>query len=204
MKIVGFGYRKGVGKDFCTDYLVRKYGFRRISFADPLKHALEAIFGFSHEQLYGDQKEAIDPHWNFSTRWAMQRVGTETMREFFGALCVQAGFWPSDEINNIWVKAAVRYLRKLREEGVDLVAFSDVRFLNEFQVLRKEGAALVKIIRPPELLDDPTQSTHASEAELDDLPDMEWDLVLRNIGDDYIEVLDSLMTHLEIPPVLDR
>lgn len=199
MKIVGFGYRKGVGKDFCTTYLVNKYGFRRLSFADPLKAAAREIFGFSQEQLYGDLKEEMDSAWGFSPRWCLQHLGTETMREFFGQMFVQEGFWPEEDINSIWIRATVRKLQKWREQGVVGVSFSDVRFFNEYQALRTEGGTLVKINRPIEDLEDPVQGTHASEAELDMVPDSQWDLVLHNVGDDYIQILDELMEQLEVP-----
>lgn len=199
MHTIAFGYRKGYGKDFCANYLVQKYGFKRLAFADPLKDAARALFGFSEAQLYGDLKEVEDSFWGFSPRWLLQRLGTDTLRNTFGEICVKEGKWHPAEINQIWVRALLRKRAQVtRGPGV---VITDLRFLNEFDSLQKEGAVTVKVIRPLSELGNPTQDVHASEVELDSLTNSKWDIVLRNVGDNYIQVLDTLMDRLEVSPL---
>ena len=58
--IIGLSGKKRVGKDTVADYLVSKYGFIKYSFADPIKAVAKILFGFSENQLYGNNKEEID------------------------------------------------------------------------------------------------------------------------------------------------
>ena len=58
--VVGIGSKKQVGKSTIADYLYNYHDFAIVSFADPLKEACAAIFGFSEEQLYGEEKEIED------------------------------------------------------------------------------------------------------------------------------------------------
>src|SRR5579863_3132559 len=53
--IIGITGRKRSGKDTVGNYLVEHYGFVKVSFADTLKEACKIIFGFSDEQVYGDE-----------------------------------------------------------------------------------------------------------------------------------------------------
>ena len=52
--IIGLGFKARSGKDCVADYLVGKYGFQKLSFADSLKGACKEIFHLSDEQLYGN------------------------------------------------------------------------------------------------------------------------------------------------------
>ena len=51
-----------------------------------MKRAVRNVFGFSDAQLWGSQadKEGVDPRYGFSTRWLLQRLGTEGLRLEFG------------------------------------------------------------------------------------------------------------------------
>lgn len=45
MPVIAFSGFKQSGKDSCSNYLCEKYGFKRVSFADPLKDAVSRDFG---------------------------------------------------------------------------------------------------------------------------------------------------------------
>jgi hypothetical protein len=51
-----------------------------------MKRAVQNVFGFSDEQLWGPQavKDAIDARYGFSPRWLLQRLGNEGLRQEFG------------------------------------------------------------------------------------------------------------------------
>jgi len=58
--LIGFLAKKRHGKDTSADYLVKKYNYKKLSFAKPIKDACKILFGFTDEQLYGNLKEVKD------------------------------------------------------------------------------------------------------------------------------------------------
>lgn len=130
--IIAFGHRKQVGKDTCGQYLADFYNFERVAFADPLKQALSAMFGFDEKQLQGsdDDKNLVDPHWGFSPRHALQTLG-EGARQLFG--------------DDVWLRSAERRIVSSKKKNV---VITDLRYPNEAEMIRKHGGILVRIDRP--------------------------------------------------------
>lgn len=171
--LVGVAGFQGSGKDSVASVLTDKFGFERRAFADVLKVACRAIFGFSHEQVHGTHadKEAVDPFWGFSPRWALQRVGTEGLRRVVA--------------DDVWVRALERRL-----PATGLVVVPDVRFPNEVDMIRRLGGEVWLVERAPRrswwerLVDracDLLGFTHASER-LPHRPGL-FDRVVDNRGD---------------------
>lgn len=106
----------GSGKSTVADHLVEKYGASRYGFATPLKEMLKRALDFTDEQVYGTQaqKEAVDPRYNYSARWFMQRIGTEGCRNTFG--------------EDFWTKMCIDTIVR---QNQPLVVIEDMRFLNE-------------------------------------------------------------------------
>lgn len=127
--IIGIVGRKRHGKDTVGAYLEDDHGFHVTAFALPLKRACRDIFGLSAEQVYGDQKEEVDPRWKLTPRFILQKFGTEVGR----AIHPQT-----------WIKATLD-----RAEGD--VAITDVRFVNEAAAIRDRGGYLIKVIRPSKM-----------------------------------------------------
>ncbi len=164
------GYARS-GKDTAAAYL-QGLGFTVFHFADPLKEAARAIFGFSERQLYGDLKEVVDPYWGFSPREALQRFGTEAMRDHFD--------------QNIWVKALLR--RITTHAGP--IAIADIRFPNEAAAIELLGGLIVRVRRPGV----GPMNGHASETALDN-----WDAIdIFNDGtiEDFRMSVDRLVNRL--------
>lgn len=88
----------GAGKSTVAGYLREYYGAHRFGFAQPLKNMVKRALDFTDEQVYGtqEQKEAIDPRYNHSPRWFLQRIGTEGCRATFGA-----DFWTRQTLDAI-------------------------------------------------------------------------------------------------------
>ena len=61
--IIGISGKKRSGKDTISDYLIQEYKFIKYGFADPIKDIAKIIFGFTEEQLYGNEKDIIDLRW---------------------------------------------------------------------------------------------------------------------------------------------
>lgn len=143
--IVGFVGFIGSGKDTAADYLVNFHGFRRDSFANTLKDAVSAVFGWDRVLLEGRTKQArewreqVDTWWakrlnmpHLTPRWVLQYWGTEVCR---------GGFH-----DDIWI-ASLEH--KLLSTSDDIV-ISDVRFPNEIEAIHRAGGKVIRIKRGPE------------------------------------------------------
>ena len=72
--IIGFVGLIGSGKDTAADYLVNNRGFKRDSFAAPLKDAVANVFGWDRNLLEGATAESR--HWREQTDlWWASRLG---------------------------------------------------------------------------------------------------------------------------------
>lgn len=139
--IIGFVGLIGAGKDTAADYLVNYHGFRRDSFANTLKDAVAAVFGWDRVLLEGRTKEARawreeeDTWWSnrlgmrITPRWVLQQWGTEVCRQAFH--------------DDIWIASLENKLRKTRDD----VVISDVRFPNEIKAIHNSGGLVVRIKR---------------------------------------------------------
>lgn len=135
--VLGFA---GSGKGTVSDILIRDHGFTRLSFADPVKDATSAVFGWPRYLLEGDTKESRefretrDEFWSarlgcdVTPRWAMQRMGTEAGRNVFH--------------NELWIHA----LEKRIQDATNVV-IPDVRFPNEMDFIRDQKGFLVRVER---------------------------------------------------------
>lgn len=208
--ILGLSGQARVGKDTFADYLVHNYDFVKIGLADPMKRFCKDVFDFSDAQLYGDERDKPDGRYfrgvvnpaslgdNYLTpRYALQKLGTE---------------WGRDCYNSIWVEYGVRvatrllggYCRYSPSEGLvsvdkDIgpiggVVFSDLRFRNEFETVKKAQGKMIRIYRPGHGGNVGIEG-HASEAEQQTIQDREFDLVVNNDGSliDYYRAIDAIM-----------
>jgi len=140
--IIGFVGFIGSGKDTAADYLVNTHGFRRDSFANTLKDAVSAVFGWDRVLLEGRTKEArewreqVDTWWaerlnmpKLTPRWVLQYWGTEVCRDAFH--------------DDIWIASLENKMRKT----TDNIVISDVRFPNEIKAIHNAGGIVVRVKR---------------------------------------------------------
>lgn len=105
-------------------------------------------------------KEVVDPRWGFSPRWALQRLGTEGIRNSIG--------------DGVWIRAAKLRVERLFERNkqhsnvlagqLEGVVISDVRFPNEADAIREWGGQVWRVVRPGM----PLVEAHVSETAMDD------------------------------------
>lgn len=126
--------------------LVRQLGFTRMSFAAPIKEALDAMFGWD-PGMWQDRewKEETLDGFDFSPRILAQTLGTE---------------WGRDLDPDFWIKALA--LRMYNGEATK-ITISDVRFPNEATWIRSHGGVVVDVTRPIANL----VANHSSEDQLD-------------------------------------
>ena len=135
----------GSGKDTVADYLVNLHHFRRESFANTLKDAVSAVFGWDRTMLEGRTKQArewreqVDPWWaerldipHLTPRWILQNWGTEVCRKNFH--------------DDIWIASLENKLRA----STDDIVISDCRFPNEIAAIKKAGGRVVRVVRGAE------------------------------------------------------
>jgi hypothetical protein len=140
--IVGIAGFIGSGKDTIADYLITFKGFRRMSYAEPLKDAISAIFGWDRELLEGTTKysrewrDQIDPWWaerlqipHLNPRWVLQQWGTEVGRRAFH--------------DDIWIASIEHRLRSVK----DNIVISDCRFPNELKSIKRAGGITIRVKR---------------------------------------------------------
>ena len=179
----------GSGKDTIADYLTNFHGFRRESFANTLKDAVSAVFGWDRTMLEGRTKEArewreqVDPWWatrldmpNLTPRWVLQYWGTEVCRKSFH--------------DDIWIASLENKLRSSRDE----IVISDCRFPNEIASIKNAGGKIVWVKRGPlpEWYDVAIEANKGSNVASNDLKmkkihASEWAW----IGTDFDAVLDN-------------
>jgi hypothetical protein len=132
---------QGSGKDTIGNYLVEKYGFNKLSFAMVLKDILSLLFLWDRNLLEGNTEESrkwretVDEWWsqrlkipNFTPRYALRYFGTELFRDHFHP--------------DIWTATIEKRLKNYKN-----IVITDCRFPNEIQMLKDNGALLLKITR---------------------------------------------------------
>lgn len=165
--IIGVGHKARTGKDTVAEYLVEHYDFYRVGFADALKRGVQAIFGFTDQQVHGDKKLIKDSYWGKTPVKILQEVGTDVMRTHYD--------------NDIWVKAAMKRVQDVQNEHPtgQHVVIPDVRFPNEVGAIKEAGGYLVRVDRPLEDRGDIGRDpNHPSEVALDDFRG--WDFKIDN------------------------
>jgi hypothetical protein len=140
--IIGFVGFIGSGKDTAADYLVNFHGFRRDSFANTLKDAVAAVFGWDRVLLEGRTKEArewreqVDTWW--ATRLNVPNLTPRLMLQLWGTEVCRNGFH-----DDIWIASLENKMRKT----TDNIVISDVRFPNEIKAIHNAGGIVVRIKR---------------------------------------------------------
>lgn len=153
------------GKDTVADYLVESHGYTKMSFAAPMKEAMYRLNPriTVNEIANTALRVGIDVYgWDGikerspDVRGLLQRFGTEVGREMFG--------------NDFWVTAAIKEI----PDGAKAV-FSDVRYPNEADAVRKLGGKVWRVSRPGVGPANDHESEHA-------LNDYKFDQVVENSG----------------------
>jgi hypothetical protein len=176
--IIGLsGYARS-GKDTVAELLCLNYEFSRISFAEPMRHAiltlnpkLDSITHVSNlVEDYGWDVAKQNPE----VRRLLQVFGTDVGRSMFG--------------ENVWVDMAFRNV-----EPESRIVVADVRFPNEADAIRKLGGVVWRINRR----NHSAVNGHASEHAMDNYM---FNHVIYNDGtlDDLSDEVFMLAKHLNL------
>lgn len=148
-KLIGLVGFIGSGKGTVGDYLNMEQNFTPVSFAESLKDAVSAIFGWPRDMIEGSTeksriwREQVDVYWSqklgkdVTPRWVLQHIGTDILRNKF--------------LDDIWIASLEK---KLKGRNDDFV-ITDVRFPNEIKMIYEIGGEIwwVKRGKLPEWYD---------------------------------------------------
>jgi len=131
MKIIAICGFQGSGKDTLANILIKKYGYKKLSFGGTVKDVASIIFNWDRKMLEGDTtesrewRETVDDWWskklginNLTPRYILQQVGTDLFRNNFH--------------KDIWINCLEKKLI-----DYDKVVITDCRFPNELKILNK-------------------------------------------------------------------
>lgn len=160
---------QGSGKSTLSKAIEEDGEFIKISFADIIYKMLSTFLEKDARSL--PKEEPMEELGGKTLRQALQTLGTE-----WGRQCLFDG---------IWVEKVRRQLRVLTEKGYNVI-LDDLRFPNEEQMLREEGAKIFRIDRDGH--DSGNTDGHASEAGYQwFVPDRVIDNDFETVGDFIIE-----------------
>lgn len=175
-RVIALVGKKRTGKDTVANHLVQHYGYTNAKFADPLKRAVQGLFGFTDEQIEVT-KEVVDPLWGVTPRQVMQFIGCDVVQHQFQTLLPTIG-------RGFFVKSLLSRYRTER------IVISDMRFLHEYDAIRAlEDAVIIKLERPS--VDD--GDSHISEKEVDAIHPQ---YVIQNTGTvgDLLKRVDAIVS----------
>jgi hypothetical protein len=181
---------KRSGKDVLAKYLINKYNYEKLSFAEPLKKAVKELFNFNDIQVgidedngIGNEKDIIDERWGITPRKALQFFGTEIMQYKMNELIpnTNRGFFADILVSRIIPNK--KYV------------ISDLRFLHEYEKIKGLNIIIIKVIRPS-IINLCICDDHISENEYEKIPCI--DIINQGSIDDYIENFELLNKYYKI------
>jgi hypothetical protein len=58
--LIGITGKKRTGKDTVANVLIEHFNFEKYAIANPLKKAVQILFNFDEDQIYGEKKDEVD------------------------------------------------------------------------------------------------------------------------------------------------
>jgi hypothetical protein len=176
--LIGICGKAGAGKDTVGDYLISKYGFKKIALADPIKRLVKDVFALDDHTVYDRvaREQPLERWEGWTVRKLLQFIGTELFREN-----IDDAVW----VKSLWYKVS--------DDKDNHYVVTDVRFPNElefFQNNAKEDFLSLKITRPG-YEGQVGMAGHASEAY--DLP---AEIIIANDGtfEDLYNKVDEIIS----------
>ena len=169
------------GKDTVADYLCNNYGFKKESFAKPIKELAKSYFGLSHEDVYYNKPD--------KARKVLQMIGN------IGRL-VDEDFWVDKTLREIHKHDTI-----MKEKGKEQRRFviSDLRFKHELEKLKKEGFITIRIEAPRDIREKRGELSNGNDISETDLDEVVMDYTFTNDSDldKLYSLVDSIMDDLK-------
>ena len=181
--------KAGSGKDTAASFILnhemmKDFNLTKKAFADPLKEIAGIMYpDIPKEWIYGPSQlraSVIDDSFKENEKLTVRQ------------LLIDIGTNGRNYNENIWIESALADVRKSKEKSF---IFSDVRFRNEFDSLKKNGFFMIRVKRKKiSKIDSP------SENEMDLISDDEFDCVIHNNSsiDSFYKKIDKCLKSLVI------
>lgn len=150
--IIGFSGKKGIGKNFYSNYLIKNHNFKEISFAYPLKKSLQIILNLSNEEVNGKLKDEYNEKYNCYNRELLQWLGTDIFREEFNKKFNYKG--------SVWVDNVENILKNNKNTNY---VITDIRFQNEIDMIHKYNGIIINISDNNNNINENKLNQHKSE-----------------------------------------
>jgi hypothetical protein len=116
--LIGICGKAGAGKDTIGDYLVKKYNFKKIALADPIKRIVKDVFVLDDHTVYDrvEREKELENWKGWSVRKLLQFIGTELFRNNID--------------DSVWVKSL---WYRIKNDADNNYVVTDIRFPNELK-----------------------------------------------------------------------
>ena len=181
MLLIGISGKANSGKNTVANNIISELGngakvigrYRSVAFADPIKDIVMKMFPLANEdELWGasEMRAKIIPG-------SITNVNPDGLT-YRKILCDLGALGRSYD-ENIWVNVFEANFKRHCNDRNDYTTYicSDVRFTNEFEILKSLGFYIVRIIRDSYLKTD-----DISETSQDSIPDSAFDKIVDNNG----------------------
>lgn len=98
------------------------------------------------------------------------------------------GMWARNQNKNVWVNNLEKKI------GAGNTFVTDARFINEIEMLKRNGFKCVKITKPDRVID--RNPNHVSETELSSFQDWDYEIVNNGSIDDLYKKIDEMLNFL--------
>ncbi len=141
--------------------------------------------GCSKEEEKKDLKEKVNEFWNITPREIMQFYATDLMRNQMSKRFETIS-------TNLWVKCVEKKINKLLDKDI-IVIIADLRFMNEYEMIKKYNGITLRINRNTTGLYD----KHQSEIELDNV-EFDYNISNNSTTEDLIKNVIEFIENFNI------
>ena len=205
MPIIGICGLKGSGKDTLANHLVETNEFIKIAFADFIRNALMELFDWDETSFSPEKKEVKDPYWGVTPRKMCQEIGTEFLRHHCKDFISSEFNLPNGEKYNgsFHIKRINKEIIKLLEADPKInIVFSDIRFQDELDYIRKLGGKIIRVSR--NTLQNNEFSNHISEKNISDLKNVDIELENNSTILEFYKRINVTVEHIEAVHLQDH
>jgi hypothetical protein len=183
-KVIGITGKAGSGKDSIADFLIAKFGFFKMSLADPIKKIVKEAFCFSDEEINDRRlrelaRYDLPPTFsseNFGRYWSIRKllqfIGTDFFRNK-----INEDIWVEKLHDKILYQGD--YPEIFNEKIHNLFVIPDFRFQNEIDYMKEIFSDKFKVLKVtrPGISDNVGIANHASENQ-----ELTFDIHIENDG----------------------